>query len=91
MEKQKRTVLKAREKQAIDCFSEIFWSFYSMLHALFKFKQPNNILNKFWSDPNLTDIEIIHNLTKIKAWYTFNQKFCFNFQPGTLRIIHFHQ
>jgi hypothetical protein len=26
MEKQKITVLKAREKQAIDCSNEIFWS-----------------------------------------------------------------
>jgi hypothetical protein len=28
MEKQKITVLKAREKQAIDCYNEIFWSLY---------------------------------------------------------------
>jgi hypothetical protein len=46
MEKQKRTVRKAREKQAIDCSNEIFWSFYLMLHILFKFKQPNS-QNKF--------------------------------------------
>jgi hypothetical protein len=41
------TVLEAREKQAIDCFNEIFWSFYLMLHLFFKFKQPNNSQNKF--------------------------------------------
>jgi hypothetical protein len=33
--KQKRTVLKATEKQAIDCSNEIFWSFYLMLHVFF--------------------------------------------------------
>jgi hypothetical protein len=47
MEKQKRTVLKAREKQAIDYSNEIFWSFYLMLHVFFKFKQLNNAQNKF--------------------------------------------
>jgi hypothetical protein len=30
MEKQKRTVLKARKKPAVDCSNEIFWSFYLM-------------------------------------------------------------
>jgi hypothetical protein len=28
---------------------------------------------------------------KSKAWYTFNQKLCFNFQSGTLRIINVHK
>jgi hypothetical protein len=42
MQKQRRTVLKAREKQAIDCSNEIFWSFYLMLDVFFKFKQPHN-------------------------------------------------
>jgi hypothetical protein len=46
MEKQKKTVLKARQKQAIDCTNEIFWSFY-LLHVFFKFKQLNNAQNKF--------------------------------------------
>jgi hypothetical protein len=46
MEKQKRTVFKAREEQAIDCSNEIFWFFYLMLHVFFKFK-PNNSQNKF--------------------------------------------
>jgi hypothetical protein len=40
MEKQKRVVLKAREKEAIDCSSEIFWSFYLMFHVYFKFNNP---------------------------------------------------
>jgi hypothetical protein len=31
IEKQMRTVLKAREKQATDCSDEIFWSLYLML------------------------------------------------------------
>jgi hypothetical protein len=35
MEKQKRTVRKARETQAIDCSNEIFWFFYLMLHNPF--------------------------------------------------------
>jgi hypothetical protein len=47
MEKQKGTVLKAREKQAINCSNEIFWYFYLMFHVFFKFKQPNNSQNKF--------------------------------------------
>jgi hypothetical protein len=48
MEKQKRTVVKAREKQPIDCCNEIFWFFYLMLHVFFKFKQSiNNSQNKF--------------------------------------------
>jgi hypothetical protein len=42
MQKQRRTVLKAREKQAIDCSNVIFWSFYLMFHVFFKFKQPHN-------------------------------------------------
>jgi hypothetical protein len=32
MEKRKRRVLKAREKQAIDCCNEIFWSFYIFIN-----------------------------------------------------------
>jgi hypothetical protein len=47
MGKQKRTVFKAREEQAIDCSNEIFWFFYLMLHVFFKFNQPNNSQNKF--------------------------------------------
>jgi hypothetical protein len=47
VEKQKITVLKAREKQAIDCSNEIFWPFYLMFHIFFKFKQPNNSQNQF--------------------------------------------
>jgi hypothetical protein len=43
-------------------------------------------LTEIWQN-----IQSIHNLTKNKAWYTFNQKLCFNFQPGTLRIINFHK
>jgi hypothetical protein len=35
IKKQKRTVLKAKEWQAIDCSNEIFWSFYLMLHVFF--------------------------------------------------------
>jgi hypothetical protein len=31
IEKQMRTVLKAREKQATDCSDEIFWSLYLIL------------------------------------------------------------
>jgi hypothetical protein len=46
MEK-KEQYFKARKKRAIDCSSEIFWSFYLMLHVFFKFKQPNNSQNKF--------------------------------------------
>jgi hypothetical protein len=40
--KQRRTVLKVREKQAIDCSNKIFWYFYLMLHIFFKCKQPHN-------------------------------------------------
>jgi hypothetical protein len=43
MEKQKRTLVKAREKEAIDYSNEI----YLMLHVFFRFKQPNNSQNKF--------------------------------------------
>jgi hypothetical protein len=28
------------------------------------------------------NFQIIHNLTKNKTEYTFNQKLCFHFQPG---------
>jgi hypothetical protein len=35
MEKQKGTVLKAREKQAINCSNEIFWYFYLIFHVFF--------------------------------------------------------
>jgi hypothetical protein len=85
MEKQQRTVVKARKREAIDYSNEIFWFFYLMLHVFFRFKQPN-------TQPKFDRIiKIIHNLTKNKAWYTFNQKLCFNFQPGTLRIINFRK
>jgi hypothetical protein len=47
MEKQKKTVVKAREKKAIDYSNEVFWVFYLMLHVFFRFKQPKNSQNKF--------------------------------------------
>jgi hypothetical protein len=53
MEKQKGTVLKAREKQAINCSNEIFWYFYLIFHVFFfKFNNPTTAKLNF----DLTEI-----------------------------------
>jgi hypothetical protein len=49
MEKQ-RTVLKAREKQAIERCNEIIWSFYLMLHVFFKFNNPTSANSSLFNE-----------------------------------------